>query len=92
MLISISEGDCLDGLFAAILFSAGDDILAAGWWSLWVMVVVERKRFWCAKLGERSALGSKRCVGISRRRLQMSASMIGPADAANQIKPGANSA
>jgi len=29
MLVSISEGFCLEGLLAAILFKAGDDILAA---------------------------------------------------------------
>jgi hypothetical protein len=30
MLVSISDGFCLDGLFGAILFSEGDDMLAAG--------------------------------------------------------------
>lgn len=29
--VSISEGDCLDGLFAAILLSAADDIVADVW-------------------------------------------------------------
>jgi hypothetical protein len=29
MLVSISEGFCLDGLLGAILLRAGDDILAA---------------------------------------------------------------
>jgi hypothetical protein len=27
MLVSISEGDCRDGLFGAILFKAADDIV-----------------------------------------------------------------
>lgn len=40
MLVSISDGFCLDGLFGAILFNEGDDILAtlskeAGRRSLW---------------------------------------------------------
>lgn len=31
MLVSMSEGDCLDGLFAAILLRAADDMLAVVW-------------------------------------------------------------
>lgn len=31
MLVSISEGDCLEGLFAAILLRAGDDMMADVW-------------------------------------------------------------
>jgi hypothetical protein len=30
MLVSISEGDCLDGLLGAILLRAGDDMMAVG--------------------------------------------------------------
>lgn len=32
MLVSISEGDCLDGLFGAILLRAADDMMAVCRW------------------------------------------------------------
>jgi hypothetical protein len=37
MLVSISEGDCRDGLFGAILFKAADDIVVGD--------VVEKEEF-----------------------------------------------
>lgn len=43
MLVSISEGDCRDGLFGAILFKAADDMVVGD-------VVEERRRrgrFFC---------------------------------------------
>jgi hypothetical protein len=33
MAVSVSEGCCLDGLFAAILLRAGPDMFAVDWWS-----------------------------------------------------------